>query len=76
MQVAFPSPITAFLLCLCSSFYNRAKKDKRFLDALGVLEPVSEGKIVVERPNQKLSGFAFCKKGDPSDLATERYLEI
>jgi hypothetical protein len=37
---------------------------------------VVNGKIVVERPNQKLAGFAFCKKGEPSDLATERYHEI
>jgi len=30
----------------------------------------------VERPNQKLANFAFCKKGEASGLATERYRDI
>jgi hypothetical protein len=78
MQVAFPfSNYNLFFYVYVLSFYDRAKKDRRFLDALGVLEAkVVNGKIVVERPNQKLAGFAFCKKGAPSDLATERYHEI
>lgn len=59
------------------SFYSKAKKDPRFLSALGLLESkLSDGKIIVERPNQKLAGFIFCKKGEPSDLATARYKEI
>ena len=78
MQVAFPfSNYNLFFYVYVLSFYDRAKKDRRFLDALGVLEAkLVNGKIVVERPNQKLAGFAFCKKGAPSDLATERYHEI
>lgn len=59
------------------SFYNRAKKDQRFLEGLRVLESkLTNGKIVVENPNRKLVGFSFCKKEEPSDLATERYHEI
>lgn len=59
------------------SFYKRAKKDQRFLEALQVLESkLVNGKIVVENPNRKLAGFFFCKKEEPSELATERYLEI
>ena len=59
------------------SFYERAKKDQRFLEALKVLEAkLVNGKIVVENPNRKLAGFSFCKKGEPSDLATECYHEI
>jgi hypothetical protein len=78
MQVAFPfSNYNLFFYVYVLSFCDRAKKDRRFLDALGILETkLVNGKIVVERPNQKLAGFAFCKKGEPSDLATERYHEI
>jgi hypothetical protein len=78
LQVAFPfASYNLFFYVYVLSFYERAKKDGRFLDALGVLEtkPVN-GRIVVERPNQKLAGFVFCKKGEPSDLATESYREI
>jgi hypothetical protein len=59
------------------SYYNRAKEDKRFLEALNCLESkMVDGKIVVERVNRKLSGLSFCKKGEPSELATKRYHEI
>lgn len=59
------------------SFYNRAKKDQRFLEALQVLESkLLDGQIVVENPNRKLAEFSFCRKGEPSALATERYHEI
>lgn len=78
MQVTFPfSNYNLFFYVYALSFYERAKKDKRFLDALGVLQAkLVNGKIVVERPNQKLAGFDFCKKGEQSDLATARYQEI
>jgi hypothetical protein len=78
MQVAFPfSAYNLFYYVYVLSFYDKAQKDKRFLDALGVLKTkLSDGRLVVERPNQKLAGFAFCQKGAPSDLATERYHEI
>jgi len=59
------------------SFFERAKNDTRFLDALNVLKSkMVDGKIIVENPNSKLANFSFCKKGEPSDLATERYHEI
>jgi hypothetical protein len=78
LQVAFPfASYNLFFYVYVLSFYERAKKDGRFLDALGALESkLVNGRIVVERPNQKLAGFVFCKKGEPSDLATERYREI
>jgi hypothetical protein len=78
MQVAFPFfTYNLFFYVYVLSFYDRAKNDRRFLDALGVLETrLVNGRIVVERPNQKLAGLAFCKKGEPGDLATERYHEI
>lgn len=78
MQVAYPfSNYNLFFYVYVLSFWDRAKKDRRFLDALGILESkLMNGKIVVERPNQKLAGFSLCKKGQPSELATERYQEI
>ncbi len=78
MQVAYPFiSYNLFFYVYVLSFYTKAKQDRRFLDALGVLESkLINGRIIVERPNQKLAGFAFCKKGEPSDLGTERYHEI
>jgi len=78
MQVVFPFVnYNLFFYVYVLSFYDRAKKDRRFLEALGILEAkLVNGKIVVERPNPKLAGFSFCKKGEQSELGTERYLEI
>jgi len=59
------------------SFYNRAKKDKRFLEALKMLESkMINGQIIIERVVPKLAKLDFCKKGKPSELATKRYHEI
>lgn len=59
------------------SFCDRAKRDPRFMEALSVLESkLVDGKVVVENPNRKLTGLSFCKKGEPSPLATTRYREI
>jgi hypothetical protein len=78
MKVEYPFfRYNLFFYVYVLSFYNRAKKDRRFLEALKVLESkLVNGKIVVENPNRKLAGFSFCKKGESSDLATERYYEI
>ncbi len=78
MQVEYPfANYNLFVYVYVLSFYDRAKGDRRFLDALGVLESkLVDGRVVVERLNRKLNGLAFCKKGEPSDLATMRYREI
>lgn len=78
MQVAYPfANYNLFFYVYVLSFYDRAMKDRGFLEALRVLESkLMNGRIVVERPNPKLAGFTFCKKGEPSDLGTERYHEI
>lgn len=78
MQVAYPfSQYNLFFYVYVLSFYDRAKKDRRFLEALQVLESkLVNGKIVVERTNPKLAGFAICKKGVPNERGTERYHEI
>jgi hypothetical protein len=78
MQVEYPfASYNLFVYVYVLSFYDRAKKDKRFLDALDILKAkLVNGRIVVERLNRKLAGLAFCKKGEPSALGTERYHEI
>jgi hypothetical protein len=35
-----------------------------------------DGRIVVERIHRKLADLAFCRKGEPSELATARYQDI
>ncbi|MGI6004583.1 MAG: prenyltransferase [Christensenellales bacterium] len=78
MQPEYPfGNYNLFVYVYVLSFYNRAKEDGRFHEALKTLESkLVDGKIMVERVNRKLAGFAFCKKGEPSDLGTERYREI
>ena len=78
MKVEFPFfRYNLFFYVYVLSFFEKARNDKRFLEALNVLKSKTvNGKIVVENPNSKLANFSFCKKGEPSDLATERYHEI
>ncbi len=78
MQVEYPfRNYNLFVYVYVLSFYNRAKEDKRFLEALKALESkMVHGQIVVERVVPKLAKFSFCKKGTPSALATIRYHEI
>jgi hypothetical protein len=60
------------------SFYERAERERRFLEALNMPQSKLDerGRIVVERPHRRLAQLAFCKKGEPSELATRRYEEI
>lgn len=78
MQVEYPfRNYNLFLYTYILSFYNRAKADPRFLEALSALEAkMVDGQVVVERVVPKLAGLSFCKKGRPSELATRRYHEI
>ncbi|HWR22877.1 MAG TPA: prenyltransferase [Feifaniaceae bacterium] len=78
MQAEYPfANYNLFVYVYVLSFYDRAKKDARFLDALRTLESkLVNGNIVVERVNRKLENFAFCKKGEPSALGTKRYHQI
>jgi hypothetical protein len=59
------------------SFYDRAKRDKRFREALKFLESKLDqrGRLSVERPHRKLARLSFCRAGVPSELATRRYRE-
>lgn len=78
MQVEYPfRNYNLFVYTYVLSFYNRAKEDKRFLEALAALErKLVNGQIVVERIVPKLAALSFCKKGAPSALGTARYHEI
>jgi hypothetical protein len=74
-QVSFPFlTYNLFYYVFVLSFYDAARHDPRFLEALSVLQgKLKDGQIVVERPHAKLAGLTFCKKGEPSELATEKY---
>ena len=78
MQVEYPfGNYNLFQYVYVLSFYNKAKKDKRFLEALEALQDkLVNDKIVVERVVPTLAKLSFCKKGEPSILATKRYQEI
>lgn len=78
MQVEYPfRNYNLFVYVYVLSFYNRARSDRRFLEAFKALEArTADGKIVVERVVPKLAGLSFCKKGEPSALGTARYQEI
>lgn len=59
------------------SFYKKAIGDKRFKEALKILESkLQDDKMVVENPNRQLAKMDFCFKGRTSDLATKRFNEI
>ncbi len=79
MQIEYPFlRYNLFSYVYVLSFYERAKRDERFLDALQVLKSKldEEGSIVVERPNRKLASLSAFAKGRPSPPATARYREI
>ncbi|MCL4435196.1 MAG: prenyltransferase [Thaumarchaeota archaeon] len=59
------------------SFYERARCDSRFHQALEILESkLFDGKIVVENPHRNLANLSFCEKGAPSNAATVHYHKI
>lgn len=78
MQPEYPfGNYNLFIYLYVLSFYNRAREDKRYLEALNIFESqLVDGKLVVGRVNRKLAGFSFCKKGQPSEWGTKRYNEI
>ena len=59
------------------SFFDAARRTKAFEAALGILQSkLVDDKVVVENPNRRLGSLSFCKRGQPSQLATKRYREI
>lgn len=64
MQVEYPfRNYNLFMYVYVLSFYNKAKKDKRYLEALEALESkIKDGQIVVERVVPKLAGLSSVKR--------------
>ncbi len=59
------------------SFYDRAKRDRRFREALQTLQSrVTDGRVMVENSHKKLANLSFCKKGLPSEAATRQYRQM
>ncbi|WP_349426109.1 hypothetical protein [Microbacterium sp. LWS13-1.2] len=78
MQVTYPfASYNLFFYVYALSFYERARGDPRFLEALEALEStMAGGEVVVQRRHPRLAALSFCRVGEPSALATERYREI
>jgi hypothetical protein len=78
MQVEFPFlRYNLFFYVYVLSFYHAATKTKNFRQALRALQAkLIDARIVVENPSRNLAKFSFCEKGQPSQLATQRYREI
>ncbi|HNW86071.1 MAG TPA: prenyltransferase [Candidatus Limiplasma sp.] len=78
MQVEYPfRSYNLFYYVYVLSFYQHARRDSRFLEALAALQAkLVNGQMVVERVVPKLASLHFCQKGAPSELATERYRDI
>ncbi len=59
------------------SFYQHARSDPRFQEALRALQAkLVDRMVVVENPNRRLAGLSFCRKGMPSAAATRHYREV
>lgn len=79
MQVEYPFlRYNLFYYVYVLSFYEKARKDERYREAFEALgkKLSSDGKLIVERTNRKLEELEICRKGLPSEAATERYMEI
>lgn len=79
MQVEFPFlRYNLFHYVYVLSFYERARRDRRYLEALRTFESKLDvrGRVIVERPNRKLAHLSICAAGRPSDVATARYREM
>ena len=78
LQVEYPfGSYNVFGYVHALSFYARARDDRRFREALAVLESnLVDGQVVVQRVHRRLAGLAFCRKGEPTELGTRRYEEL
>lgn len=79
MQLEFPFlRYNLFFYVYVLSFYEGARGDQRFLEALEALrEKLDEdGRVVVEKRHRGLKGLRFCERGQPSGVATRRFEEI
>lgn len=79
MQVEYPFlRYNLFYYVYVLSFYDRARDDQRYLEALRLLQSKLDvrGRVVIGRPNRRIAHLSLCTAGRPSELATGRYREI
>lgn len=78
MRVEYPfCRYNLFFYVYVLSFYERARNAKPFRKALNALEAkLVEGSVVIESQRPALNHLVFCRKGEPSQLATKRWREI
>ena len=78
MKTEFPFfRYNLFFYCYTLSFFKKALIDKRFKDAFTQLKrKLIKGKMIIENPNKKLADLDFCRKGQQSELATIKFMEI
>lgn len=78
LQLEYPfATYNLFPYVYVLSFFDQAKTDPRFRQALAVLESkLASGHIVVERVHHSLAGLNFCRRDQPSELATKRFHQI
>ncbi len=79
MQVEYPFlRYNLFSWVYVLSFYRRAREDRRFREALGILESRLDerGRVIVEHAHRELSPLNAFAEGQPSTPATRRYREI
>ena len=78
MSVEYPfRNYNLFYYVYVLSFYPSARRDERFLEALEALtNTLEQGQIVPRRVPRQMADMAFCRQGQPSALATQRYRQI
>lgn len=78
LQVSYPlADYHPFSWVQVLSHYERSRADSRFAEAVAVLEAqLVDGQVVPSRVSRAFAGFQFCRKGEPSQLATLRYAEL
>ena len=79
MQIEYPFlRYNLFFFVYVLSFFPAALRDDRLHQAASALASRldTDGQLVVEAPHRGLKGLHFCRRGDPSELATARYREV
>jgi hypothetical protein len=78
MKTEFPFfRYNLFYYCYTLSFFKKAQNDKRFMEALILLQKkLSNEKMIVENPNRQLADMDFCRKGQQSELATIKFNDL
>jgi len=78
LQVSYPlADYHLFSWVQVLSHYQRAREDPRFAEAVAALDAqLVDGQVVPGRVSRAFAGLQFCRKGEPSLLATQRYSEL